>query len=41
MQCAPGEYGNKLDEDDADSLHFAFISFYSARNGLISPIRRV
>ena len=31
-RCTPGEYGNKLDEDDADSLHFAFISFYSARN---------
>ena len=40
-KCTPGEYGNKLDEDDADSLHFAFISFYSARNGLISPICRV
>ena len=25
-RCTPGEYGNKLDEDDADSLHFAFIS---------------
>ena len=31
-RCTPGEYGNKLDEDDADSLHFAFISFYSARS---------
>lgn len=30
-KCTPGEYGNKPDEDDADSRYFAFISFYSAR----------
>ena len=40
-KCTPGEYGNKVDEDDADSLHFAFISFYSARNGFSSRIRRI
>ena len=39
-KCTPGEYGNKVDEDDAGSLHFAFISFYSARNGFNSRIRR-
>ena len=39
-KCTPGEYGNKVDEDDADSMHFAFISFYSPRNGYMSKIRR-
>ena len=38
-KCTPGEYGNKVDEEDADSMHFAFICFYSARNGYVSKIR--